>query len=150
MQTKDELLQKAEAVTKLKVSAFQCNTCNTLTEYRRTGCKGHNVQRVSATKRWWLCIGCGHHIATVGVRLPTARCPRSDSESWWYMLSGISQHLWLYFWFLLDMQCTERLQAVQDCFWVWPCSTRLRIKFEARDEPGLSKWHVIQQPVQFP
>ena len=79
MQTKDELTQKAEATTKLKVQAFQCHTCKNLTERRKPECQGHDVQRVSTTKRWWLCNSCGHHFSTVGVRLPNSHCSRYPS-----------------------------------------------------------------------
>ncbi len=76
LQKKDELTQKAEATTKLKVQAFQCHTCKSLTERRETECRGHDVQRVTTIKRWWLCSSCGHHFSTVGVRLPKSHCPR--------------------------------------------------------------------------
>ncbi len=36
----------------------------------------HAGSRVTATKRWWACGGCGHRFTTVGVAYPTVqRCP---------------------------------------------------------------------------
>ena len=43
---------------------------------RKPECSGHDVQRVTTTKRWWLCKGCGYHFSTLGVRLPKTRCKR--------------------------------------------------------------------------
>ena len=70
----DNIAQKAESVTKLKVKAYQCHICNTLTEFRNPKCSSHNVQVVSATKRWWICNSCGDHSSTVGERHRKTRC----------------------------------------------------------------------------
>lgn len=38
--------------------------------------QAHAGSRVTATKRWWACTGCGHRFTTVGVVYPThGRCP---------------------------------------------------------------------------
>ena len=42
---RDEVQQRAEAVTKLQVSAWHCRTCGTTTERRRPACQ---VPRIAA------------------------------------------------------------------------------------------------------
>ena len=37
---------------------------------------GHELSRLTATKRWWRCDSCSHHFTTVGVRYPASRCPK--------------------------------------------------------------------------
>ena len=38
--------------------------------------QAHAGSRVTATKRWWACAGCGHRFTTVGVVYPAlGRCP---------------------------------------------------------------------------
>ena len=65
---------------RLQVTAWQCKTCNYVAERFRPECKGHQLTRLSATKRWWQCLHCSHKFSTVGVRLPKERCPRSGCE----------------------------------------------------------------------
>ena len=38
---RDEVQQRAEAVTRLQVSAWHCRTCGTTTERRRPACQVH-------------------------------------------------------------------------------------------------------------
>eukprot|EP00891_Asterochloris_glomerata_P006657 jgi/Astpho2/6657/fgenesh1_pg.00101_%23_46_t len=78
LEKKDEMAQRMEAVTKLQVTAWQCKTCNYIAESFRPECKGHQLARLSATKRWWQCRHCSHKFSTVGVRLPKGRCPRCN------------------------------------------------------------------------
>ena len=73
-QQKDEVAQRAEAITKLMVSGFKCCSCGTLTEKRRPQCATHDVQMVRVTKRWWTCARCGAHSSTLGALLPQTRC----------------------------------------------------------------------------
>lgn len=76
LQPRDECQQKAESLTKMTVSAFDCKTCRRVTEGKRPECSSHDVRRVTTTKRWWVCNGCGDHSSTVGVRLRRTRCRR--------------------------------------------------------------------------
>ena len=39
MQKKDELQQRAEAITQLSVSAWHCSTCDIITERRKPHCQ---------------------------------------------------------------------------------------------------------------
>lgn len=61
---------------RLNVTAFQCKNCGTTSERRKPECRQHDVQRVTATKRWWQCCHCNNRFSTVAVRLPKTRCPK--------------------------------------------------------------------------
>eukprot|EP00775_Hariotina_reticulata_P011915 gene11915-12059_t len=73
---KDQLAQQLEGITKLLVTAFQCRTCDALTEKRRASCSGHDVVAVRVVKRWWLCEACGWKLTTLREVLPSKRCPK--------------------------------------------------------------------------
>ncbi|KAK9830984.1 hypothetical protein WJX81_005397 [Elliptochloris bilobata] len=86
LESKDAAQQRMAAITKLPVGAWRCAVCQTTSERRRPECKAHAGSRVTASKRWWACTGCGHRFTTVGVvypklgRCPSQRCPRPDSQ----------------------------------------------------------------------
>eukprot|EP00892_Ulva_mutabilis_P001822 jgi/Ulvmu1/11640/UM008_0044.1 len=69
-------------VKEMKVSAFHCKTCNSISESRRPRCAGHEVKQVKATKRWFQCGGCAHRTASVARRFPAWRCDRCRMEDW--------------------------------------------------------------------
>lgn len=49
----------------------------------RPGAQAHEGARVTATKRWWTCCGCGHRFTTVGVAHPAlGRCPNQRHAPW--------------------------------------------------------------------
>ena len=76
------MANKMEAVTSMRVKAWQCRECGYLAEYPAKGCRpaGHTLTRVpAAVKRWWTCQHCSHHFATVGVRHPVTRCSKCDA-----------------------------------------------------------------------
>ncbi|KAL0042006.1 hypothetical protein WJX77_000505 [Trebouxia sp. C0004] len=81
LEQKDEMQQRMEAITKLNVTAFHCKTCGSTTERRNPDCRQHEVQRVTATKRWWQCCHCNNRFTTVAVRLPKTRCPKCNDVS---------------------------------------------------------------------
>ncbi len=61
---------------RLNVTAFHCKNCGSTTERRNPECRQHEVQKVTATKRWWQCCHCSNRFTTVAVRLPKTRCPK--------------------------------------------------------------------------
>ncbi|KAF6259826.1 hypothetical protein COO60DRAFT_1638031 [Scenedesmus sp. NREL 46B-D3] len=73
---KDQLAQQLEGITKLQVTAFECRTCNALTEKRRGSCSGHDVVAVRVTKRWWICEACGWRVTTLREVMPSKRCSK--------------------------------------------------------------------------
>ncbi|WIA39707.1 hypothetical protein OEZ86_005770 [Tetradesmus obliquus] len=75
-QQKDDLAQQLEGITKLTVTAFECRTCNALTEKRRASCSAHDVAAVRVTKRWWICEACGWRLSTLREVMPSKRCPK--------------------------------------------------------------------------
>ncbi|KAL0041472.1 hypothetical protein WJX79_004709 [Trebouxia sp. C0005] len=78
LEKKDDMQQRMEAITKLNVTAFHCKNCGSTTERRHPECRQHEVQRVTATKRWWQCCHCNSRFTTVAVRLPKTRCPKCN------------------------------------------------------------------------
>lgn len=81
-------LHPKQCASRLNVTAFQCKTCGTTSERRRPDCRQHDVQRVTATKRWWHCCHCNNRFSTVAVRLPKERCPKYVSPH------GLSCRTW--------------------------------------------------------
>ena len=61
---------------RLNVTAFHCKNCGSTTERRNPECRQHEVQKVTATKRWWQCCHCNNRFTTLAVRLPKTRCPK--------------------------------------------------------------------------
>lgn len=78
LEKKDEMQQRMEAITKLNVTAFHCKNCGSTTERRNPECRQHEVQKVTATKRWWQCCHCNNRFTTLAVRLPKTRCPKCN------------------------------------------------------------------------
>lgn len=78
LEKKDEMAQRMDAIMHLEVQAVRCGVCQYVSERRRPECAAHPhaVERLTATKRWWQCEGCGHRFDTVGVRLPRKGCAR--------------------------------------------------------------------------
>jgi minichromosome maintenance protein 10 len=75
-EAKDAMAQKMDSITKQTVTAYQCTSCNTLTEYRRADCGVHYklVKKIQAIKKWWACEGCGYKFTTIGEKYPTKKC----------------------------------------------------------------------------
>jgi len=82
LERKDAAASKMDAITVQKVKAWACTQCSYTAEYPAPSCRaqGHEVRRVTASKRWWRCCGCSHHFSTVGVMQPKNRCPKCDSS----------------------------------------------------------------------
>ncbi len=61
-----------------KVRAWHCAACKYTTDTPHPACRaaGHELTRLSVSKRWWRCTGCSAHFSTVGVRYPASRCPK--------------------------------------------------------------------------
>ncbi|KAL0050163.1 hypothetical protein WJX82_005580 [Trebouxia sp. C0006] len=78
LEKKDNMQQRMEAITKLNVTAYHCKNCGSTTERRNPECRKHEVQKVTATKRWWQCCHCNNRLTTVAVRLPKTRCPKCN------------------------------------------------------------------------
>lgn len=78
LEKKDEMAQRMDAIMHLEVQAVRCGVCQYVSERRRPECAAHPhaVERLTATKRWWQCEGCGHRFDTVAVRLPRKGCAR--------------------------------------------------------------------------
>lgn len=75
-EAKDAMAQKMDSITKQTVTAYQCTSCNTLTEYRRADCGVHYklVKKIQVVKKWWACEGCGYKFTTIGEKYPTKKC----------------------------------------------------------------------------
>lgn len=81
LEKKDNLAAKMDSIKFLNISAWKCDVCSSITEYRPKACgesHPHALSKLQAMKRWWQCSGCKGHFHTVGVRYPTSRCPKCD------------------------------------------------------------------------
>ena len=60
--------------------AVMCLACKTVTEFPVRGCEmaGHPLKRVSTTRRFWECTGCGRREAVLSdaPRMPRVNCSR--------------------------------------------------------------------------
>lgn len=80
LEKKDSMAQKMDAIKSMQVTAWRCDVCQSMTEYRSRDCgerHPHALQKVTGTKRWWECGACKRRFSTVGLRYPN-RCQRCD------------------------------------------------------------------------
>ena len=80
---KDAMAQKMDSIKSLKVTAWRCTVCETLTSHRPPKCVAQHagaVHKVHAMKRWWKCGHCKGRIETLGVKYPTGRCPKCNTQ----------------------------------------------------------------------
>jgi hypothetical protein len=81
LEKKDNMATKMDSIKTLNVTAWRCEVCSSLTEYRPKACgeaHPHALSKLQAIKRWWQCGGCKGRFHTLGVRYPTSKCPKCD------------------------------------------------------------------------
>lgn len=83
LEKKDEIAQKMDSIKKLKVTGWKCNACNSIASHRRQSCLQEHpnaLEKVQVTKRWWICKHCHRRFETLGIRYPTGRCPKCNTQ----------------------------------------------------------------------
>lgn len=78
------MAEKAQQVTKIKISAFHCKTCSYIKEIPVSTCgeKGHDVLPVQTIKRFFACLHCSNRCALLNAKIPTAPCMKCDNLNW--------------------------------------------------------------------
>jgi len=83
LEEKDQMVSKMSKITKIKITAYNCTTCRKTYEYAPQGCKesGHIIQRVEATKRFWMCSNCQRRDTCLDKYMTTC-CSNCGGASW--------------------------------------------------------------------